>query len=1593
MADTDNLMDKSVSQFNRGLHTDNSPQTQPEGSLRFALNSTDETEIGDMLFPTNLESNEVLGSLPENYTPIGKCYMGDGKIALFLVGPNKESEIGIYEDSGVYTTHVNDSKSSQKLNFSIQHQIDAVYRLRRGCDHTIYWTDNLNPVRHYIFNKPEDYLVSNQDPTNWSIENFSLFKRWSPASFESINVLETGTLKAGSYNIAIQYLDSDLNPTEWFAVSDTINIYHDSLRKNFKDIRGSSNLKTSFQDWGESTGKSIEVIVSNLDTNFLFYRLALIQATNGSGLVSKVTVSKELSTSSPRYLFENNEGPTITIEEISQTANIIDTAQSIEQVENRLILGNTKGKQRDFCQLQHYASQIISNYKVETVILDRLEDNNRSDSYTEAASKDPLVNLKKIGYMPGEIYSFGIVYYFKDGSTSPVYHIPGRPANDTAGRSNMPLNNVCSSTYTDSTNCSEKDYWGKDFTGTELKGANIRHHRFPTRKEAGIGFVEPIFAESEKIITNVFSVEITVPKEAEENQYTIYIKLDFEDGGILTSNLSLKSYTDQDHTYTFIIGERDSPDMPIAEKLVSTTRGEELPEGTTFKVLPPEEKTQTQKELFFTAKILGIEFSNINIPKSLNGEDEIVGYKIVRNIREEKEKSVLDSGVLFPISVYEKFLAFGHLAPNFSGISFKTKRNLFAFIHPEFLFNKKEYTQSNIKLVSGGDFVSSIRLSGENSITFSNRVIEESVEDTYPGTTYDPAYHKGSEKDSDGLTLHTITRVKDVYYDPNSNFSNSLSSAKVSNIFYLDALSSKSFGQDRTDIYNISSDNKIGIIEVVEDAALSSPFRVGYQGEAHLGKTVLNFQGNVLSQPEVATSDVLLLENKIRFSEENFYNLPIKSVENFPYFYMVRPVADPYSDFRYSPFYSEHPNMIPASNKSSGAIFHGDSYISPMTYNNTFFHDIKPKKRATKNQTWKFILGVVSIVAGVAGALFTGGTSLSLTSVGIGLLGISAGISLFASGVHGNKLAAIYQEKYEEGLKYVTRDGTTNALFVNNSPTNIPLDEDDEIQWYNDVIAGLWFESQINFGVRQGNTLGLPDFIDAPFDFGNTQLKDGPSSLYKAEFASNQFFKRRSIEKLSILDPEASGGRLYQGFATAEFYEVNKDFLRREREKPFFHLGLEYDCCSDCVETFPHRIHYSEQSFQEENTDNFRIFLPNNYRDIPGETGAITNIFKIQNNLFVHTEEAIWNLPKNYQERVTDQIVSFVGTGDYFSIPPQKLVDDETGNSYGTKHKWSRLKTPYGYFFVSENQNCICQFDGNRVKNLSENGNYYWFYNHIPILGTQLIKDNPSNPNGSGFIAVFDSKKDLIFFTKKDKLPSGEDVSWTISYNLQKGAWGSWHSFMPNFYLQTSQWYFSWITGNRNIWRHNKIGHYQTYYGKTYPFIIEYVINNEPLVNKTFNDITIQVESKKYDDATKTFFDTDRDFFTKMLAYNARQCTGEVKILVKDKTIEDFFSEQVKNSMQTVIADRLERDWHINELRDMVVTKDSPMFTTDVSKLQDEYFIDKKLNPNVIDFQKDWTQIENFRDKYLVVRFIFDNFANVKLITNFTLNTETRSLR
>ena len=1694
--------DKQPTRLVKGLFQDSSPQDQPKNSYRFGLNGIMETDQGDNNFGSNEESNEAVTELPNGYTPVGKVYAGKNRIIIFSVSKDDlTSEIGIFHtDSNEYITHVNDDLSTEedKLGFSIKHQIQATYRLRKGCEDTVYWTDDNKRPKYYNFNKAEAF--KNKDRT-WNNGKFNLQKTYSKIpNFQQIEVLESGgNLEPGSYNVCPQYLDESLNPTEWITSSKVVKIYNDLSNKEYRKINGSINSDVDYVSFPKTT-KAIKVTLNNLDEDFPFYRLAFVAANNGSGNINEVIYSEVIPTSKNFFIYTGSNGvSTGTVEEIAMFNSIIEKAKTIEQIDNMLVLGNTQGKQTNYCNLQKYASRIKADCFTKKVILTDIKDT--------ANPKNSIQDLVAVGYMPGEIYSFGIVYIYKDNTISPAYHIPGKSSripestiftgivfDGQGSQLTQPMNNTnnkCSTVYTGNVGCEDNNYWGLDSEGYPLEDDFVRHHRFPLRTDINKPLVTTILGDNQTIqyyqlvLRVQGTLKVPVPCTVEEpdcgtdinNKFDIRVsyKVDGVDY-FFTQTISPQNFANGvNNTYEIDLYQNSQfhsssnfTDIVIEETNINGNYEPAYSQAATYFDGTPEYSTTSQlyesdvQSKICTTEVFGIKFSGIDLPSiEETGGQEIIGYYIVRNERTEFDKTILDTGVITPCATNDKYISHGLLNPQTDRIS----KKLFSIIHPEHKFLDKEYVQYD-KIIHQGSFnVTDTKLGKIN------------FDDVYDGSSYDKGNQKDGNDDGqssdgsttskglDGWSFNLISRDNITDFQIGSNYT--IESEDVKDIFYLNALESKSVNDNANDVYNIACDNKIGIIELEQD------------------------------------NNDINLDNKMSYVSLYKHN------------------SDSYSNFRILPYYKENLNPVYFNGTTSETtVFNGDSYVSPMRYVNTIYWDNKVAKRAGRTKAWKIVVGAFIAVLGAVLAVVTFGVSAAVSTiiVGAGIALIGGGALLVSSGIKTANFNKAYNEEYDKGLRQTVLDSWTD-MFYNFKPGNpfgyteqtqhagrqLNGPSDDTIEWIADCATDLWFESSLNMSLRNHFVDDVsPTYLDAPgrIESGN----NSPIALweffgiYYANSNQTRYpvssLERYITRKLLAFDQTRDDNKYYIGVALGEYYQINPDYQRKNKEKVFYHLALEYDCCSDCQEDFPHRWHWSVQSYQEELSDNFRIFFPNNYRDLEGETGEITNMFKIGPELFIHTEEGLWQTIRNQQERITDQIVSFIGTGEYFSIPPRKVTDDSNGNTAGSRHLWGFIKTPTGVFFPSENQNKFYNFDGKKLVPISNTGISSWFKENTQILTDKNYlkmrrkdypyRDNPSNPFGTGFISTYDSRKERVIFTKKDflfkdsqinsqnyelctlngkliifrnidilieteevagwrytgidgirmkferettktrienrwidgvpnsttvtymqieyKYLDGEIIdnpetinnSWTLSYSLKNQAWLFWHSYLPNFYMNIPEKFYSWINGNNSIWKHNKLGHYQTYYGTRYPFIIEYVSMSDPINTKTFEYIKLLTEAKKLNTEFGEFVEERFITFNKALFYNARQCSGVLNLLVKDINThgEDYLLQQVQNLPgDSIIIDRNEKDWTLNQLRDIRVDYTKPIFKSNIESLQDSYFIDKVVNEDTIDFDKDWSELESFRDKYLVVRFIFDNFDDVKLLLNYSVENEIQSTR
>lgn len=1599
----------------KGLMLDVNVQDQPEDCPRYVLNGVNEQQDGQQLTISNENGNAVSFMIPVGYYPIGDRYTTDNEIILLLVNPTTNaSQIGIVSKNNTYATAVD----SSVLGFNIGYQCDIQYRLRQN-EKTIYWVDALNNPRTFNFQRPSDYynatyaayLKAGGDPNTypgekWQASAFNLIKQSSTIPyFTSVNILEQGAIVSGSYNFAIRYLDADLNPTAWLNTSMTIDIFVDSLTNPYEKIRGSRNNQSPAQSFPKAN-KSIQLGLSNLDTTFPFYQIAVIPCNNNDGSITKTLVSTPKSTAQGTFLYSGDDTnySVGSLSDILVGQQVIFSPAHIEQIDNRLILANTAGTDINWCEYQAYASKIGAECVLQSTIL--------NSAFDPGNQKNANSTFSLLGYMPGEVYSFGVVYLVnKNGSliVSPVFHIPGRgPANTT---SNMGIYQATDK-YLDIHNCSVDNYWAKDVDGNELVGTSIRHHKFPFRSDLGI----PLYTRSTSggsVQQYTLTFQITLnpaytggpiewPVDGSGNPLVIPWNITYQQG--TASPVTVSGTVSSGDLGNNIVAYQNPQALtaitPDANQIAITGVTEEVVQKASGSIsdyltgvnplflISGVYSNQTLQNLTFedTTQLLGIQFNNILPP-----DEDVVGFFIVRNERLATDRIILDNAIFGPLVQSDPYKAFGLVMPkqyypapvvdgncnvvgtSNSGQTLEYYNQGCWMWNPEYQFLGNTTNFQSIK-TQGRLVETMINLPSRSPNWYAptwepqNGCTDyrgEYLLDVQAGTTYNSAVNTGPAP-TDGFDMIIGFRESEVQYDKTFLFD----WPTVSNQYYLSAAAYQVNGADT--FYNTSTDNKIAILKLATTID-TTPF---YDPDTINPNTGLGTNGLIYGS-------------------------------------LINSQTNAYADFISRNYFKEtnNPFMFDGSGDAmTASIFNGDASVSPVTLTSTVFDDILAANRKKKNGIWSIIAGAVLIVAGVVADIFTFGAATPAIVAGVALVSAAAiayGASQVMSGIKIDQLVSMYNVDFPRGLKNTVTDGAVYECIRD------PLARGaDTMRWFTDTVNSFYVESAVPFTLRSGLTAGISDFFDAPAIF------------------NEQNYRNYLDNKLTVIDTNNAGGRLANGYATAEYYDMNPDYMRYSQQQVYNHLSASFDCCNDVAQSHPNRVWYSNQSFQDEQTDNYSIFLPNDYTDIQGENGEITDLFKVGNSLFVHTREALWQLPQNVQERVTNEIVTFLGTGDFFSIPPRKVTDDDKG-SCGTGHKWASIKTKNGFFFIDDIERKMYLL-GESPKNIAENGLRNWLKENMnDYLNTQYydqfgedypFRNNPANPNGIGYTSVYDTRHERLIVTKRDYEYLGDmsqvtvgptgvwtvggnpisftdgtkfrNRSWTLSYSFYSQGWISWHSYLPLYYLSNQKDFFSLI-GTNSVWKHNIPGLYNSFYGVTNPFIVEYISVQNPINTRIWEDMVLLTRARQWDPTSETLVDAPFITFNKIVCYNDVQSTGEQNLAVKETQAQPskWLFQQITDSQGKVVITRKERNWNLNNIRDYAVDPSLPIWNMSWAAIQGSYPIDKVPNTANVNFSKDWSQRQVMRDKFLVVRLKFDTFTNVSLSFNFSVTTEQTSNR
>jgi hypothetical protein len=469
----------------------------------------------------------------------------------------------------------------------------------------------------------------------------------------------------------------------------------------------------------------------------------------------------------------------------------------------------------------------------------------------------------------------------------------------------------------------------------------------------------------------------------------------------------------------------------------------------------------------------------------------------------------------------------------------------------------------------------------------------------------------------------------------------------------------------------------------------------------------------------------------------------------------------------------------------------------------------------------------------------------------------------------------------------------------------------------------------------------------------------------------------------------------------------------------------DYDptAAEKCYTYSPNKVIYSLPQELELKKDNWRIFLANNYKNFNSQVTAIKPINKTGALFMMGYQSPLQFLGVDQLQTDAGTKVT-LGDGGLFNQPLQNVVNADESYEYGSsQNKLAVVGTPYGVFWVSQNQGKVFNYSGG-ISEISRDSMKWWFANYLP---SELLKRFPTYPlydnpvKGVGVQMIYDNTHEILYITKKDYRPvftdlildgqrfyrvvngvktyyelnsaAFEDASWTISYDPKAKIWLSFHDWKPTYLIPGRQHFMS--VDVDSIWKHNvRCDLFCNYYGKDYPFEVEFISATGQSVT-TVRNVEYLLETYTYYNNCRDKFHILDQNFDQAMVYNSEQISGLLELELKSKTnpVSLLNYPQVRTQSIGINFSKEENKYRFNQFWD--VTKDRGEFTG----VQTPMFITKAngyeypINPAYVNYQKAPLERKKFRhhvNKVMLRKFKSGNIKFLFKISNQKIQASYR---
>ena len=380
--------------------------------------------------------------------------------------------------------------NSKYFNFKDNVRVEVEIQQEYDGSVNVVFTDGINPIRiinsgfskkDNTYKKVERVGVQDSnkyDKNTWE-SGMSLIQGYSTLSqVEFVGTVPGGTLTAGNYTFTFRYSSVEKNKSEIICQTFPLSIYSGT------SLTGGNSIKGDIPN----SAKSVKLLLSGLDTSYAYIHVDYILEKGSDTEYKSLTNDYPINSSELELIISGGEPSTASSdEEVGLIVTAFNSAKSITQIQNRLVVANVTKAGRNFDVLRQFAASIIPKFKEVPIEarhneglegMQEVENLEDLDSFGDGRSWNiGYANNKNIylrrGYWGGETYGFGIRGIYKDLTVSPVF--PTFGYDDQTGDVNYTLNPALTATIESLINGNTSGYSTTD--STNVNGI----YRFPTR--------------------------------------------------------------------------------------------------------------------------------------------------------------------------------------------------------------------------------------------------------------------------------------------------------------------------------------------------------------------------------------------------------------------------------------------------------------------------------------------------------------------------------------------------------------------------------------------------------------------------------------------------------------------------------------------------------------------------------------------------------------------------------------------------------------------------------------------------------------------------------------------------------------------------------------------------------------------------------------------------------------------------------------------------------------------------------------------------------------------------------------------------------